>query len=144
MHARESANEILSPAWRRSLTKKLLAWFNKHARDLPWRRTRDLYAIWISEIMLQQTQVATVVPYFERFVQRFPDVKTLATADEHDVLKLWEGLGYYRRARQLHSAARKIATEYGGQFPSSIDAVRSLPGIGRYTAGAILSIGLDQ
>ena len=99
MHARESANEILSPAWRRSLTKKLLAWFNKHARDLPWRRTRDLYAIWISEIMLQQTQVATVVPYFERFVQRFPDVKTLATADEHDVLKLWEGLGYYRRAR---------------------------------------------
>jgi A/G-specific adenine glycosylase len=103
-----------------------------------------LYAIWVSEIMLQQTQVATVVPYFERFMRRFPDVESLATADEHEVLKLWEGLGYYRRARQLHAAARKIASEHGGQFPNAIDAAHALPGIGRYTAGAILSIGLDQ
>src|SRR5205823_5405848 len=114
------------------------------ARDLPWRRTRDLYAIWISEIMLQQTQVATVIPYFERFFTRFPDVAALAAADEHDVLQLWEGLGYYRRARQLHAAAKQIMAEHRGQFPISYDDVRLLPGIGRYTAGAILSIGLDQ
>src|SRR5437867_3366223 len=131
-------------AWRQSLSKKLLVWFKRNARDLPWRRTRDLYAIWISEIMLQQTQVATVVPYFERFLRRFPDVEALAAADEHEVLRLWEGLGYYRRARQLHAAARKIVAEHQAQFPMAIDAVRSLPGIGRYTAGAILSIGLDQ
>jgi A/G-specific adenine glycosylase len=121
-----------------------LTWFKQNARDLPWRRTRDLYAIWVSEIMLQQTQVATVVPYFERFLRRLPDVESLANADEHEVLKLWEGLGYYRRARQLHAAARQIVREHGGHFPNAISAVRSLPGIGRYTAGAILSIGLDQ
>src|SRR5262245_38064297 len=144
MTERNLANGTLSAAWRRSLSKRLLSWFKRNARDLPWRRTRDLYAIWVSEIMLQQTQVATVVPYFERFLHRFPDVDSLATADEHEVLKLWEGLGYYRRARQLHGAARKIASEHGGQFPKSIDAVRALPGIGRYTAGAILSIGLNQ
>src|SRR5262245_57566172 len=144
MKDRILANGTLSPAWRRSLSKRLLSWFKQNARDLPWRRTRDLYAIWVSEIMLQQTQVATVVPYFERFLRRFPDVESLATADEHDVLKLWEGLGYYRRARQLHAAARKIASEHGGQFPNAVNAVHALPGIGRYTAGAILSIGLDQ
>jgi len=94
--------------------------------------------------MLQQTQVATVVPYFERFLRRFPDVNSLAAADERDVLKLWEGLGYYRRARQLHAAAQSVVVEHGSQFPTTSDAVRSLPGIGRYTAGAILSIGLDQ
>jgi A/G-specific adenine glycosylase len=129
---------------RRSLAKKLLAWFAKHARDLPWRRTRDLYAIWLSEIMLQQTQVATVIPYWERFLAQFPDVESLAAAEEREVLRLWEGLGYYRRARQLHAAARKIVEEHGGEFPTEHDAVRGLPGIGRYTAGAILSIGLDQ
>src|SRR5438094_10612374 len=107
-HGAEST--VLLPLWRRSLASKLLRWFRRNARDLPWRRTRDLYAIWISEIMLQQTQVATVVPYFERFLERFPDVKTLAAADEHEVLRLWEGLGYYRRARQLHAAARRIAS----------------------------------
>ncbi len=144
MKDRQSTGEIQSAAWRRSLSKKLLAWFQQNARDLPWRRTRNLYAIWISEVMLQQTQVATVVPYFERFLRRFPDVASLATADEHDVLRLWEGLGYYRRARQLHAAAKQITSEHNGQFPTSIDAVRLLPGIGRYTAGAILSIGLDQ
>lgn len=138
------SNRLLSSAWNRSLATKLLQWFQQAARDLPWRRTRDLYAIWISEVMLQQTQVVTVIPYWERFLARFPDPAALAAADEHDVLRLWEGLGYYRRARQLHAAAKKIVAEYGGEFPSSLEEVRGLPGIGRYTAGAILSIGLDQ
>jgi len=137
-------NRLGSPAYKRDFARQLLAWFKKNARDLPWRRTRDLYAIWISEIMLQQTQVATVIPYFKRFLERFPDVATLAAASEHDVLKLWEGLGYYRRARQLHAAAKTIVSQHGAQFPTTIDAVLSLRGIGRYTAGAILSIGLDH
>jgi A/G-specific adenine glycosylase len=132
-----------SPAARRKFAKLLLAWFATAARDLPWRRTRDLYAIWVSEIMLQQTQVATVVDYYERFLRAFPDCETLAAADESQVLRLWEGLGYYRRARQLHAAARQIVSQHGGQFPTTFDEVRALPGIGRYTAGAILSIGLD-
>src|SRR4051812_7445724 len=101
----------LSPTWRRSLANRLLGWFKHAARDLPWRRTRDLYAIWISEVMLQQTQVATVVPYWERFLARFPEPASLAAADEQEVLRLWEGLGYYRRARQLHAAANKIVSE---------------------------------
>lgn len=130
--------------WRRTLAARLLAWFDQHARDLPWRGTSDLYAIWISEIMLQQTQVATVIPYYERFLSVFPNVKSLAAAPEQQVLRLWEGLGYYRRARQLHAAAQTIVARHRGRFPQSIDDVRSLPGIGRYTAGAILSIGLDQ
>jgi A/G-specific adenine glycosylase len=133
-----------SPAARRRFARSLLTWFDVHARDLPWRRTRDLYAIWISEIMLQQTQVATVTGYYERFLTAFPDVASLAAAPEAQVLRLWEGLGYYRRARQLHAAAKQIVAEHGGKFPRSYDAVRALPGIGRYTAGAILSIGLDQ
>jgi A/G-specific adenine glycosylase len=127
-----------------AIARALLRWFDANARDLPWRGTRDLYSIWISEIMLQQTQVATVIPYWQRFLARFPDVTELARADEHEVLKLWEGLGYYRRARQLHAAARHIAASCAGQFPESYERVRALPGIGRYTAGAILSIGLDQ
>jgi A/G-specific adenine glycosylase len=136
-------SDILSPAWRRALAARLLAWFDSAARDLPWRRTKDLFAIWISEIMLQQTQVATVIAYYQRFLARFPDVQSLAAADEREVLRLWEGLGYYRRARQLHAAAKQIVTEHGGRFPTTYEAVRSLPGIGRYTAGAILSIGTD-
>lgn len=134
----------IDAAWRRRWIGRLLNWFEAHARDLPWRRTRDLYAIWISEIMLQQTQVATVVPYWQRFLARFPDVATLAAADEQEVLRFWEGLGYYRRARLLHAAARQIVRQHGGQFPKTFEAIRSLPGIGRYTAGAILSIALDQ
>jgi A/G-specific adenine glycosylase len=139
-----TAVKHLEKDWQHILSRKLLAWFRRHARDLPWRKTRDLYAIWISEIMLQQTQVATVVPYWMRFLDRFPNVASLASADERDVLRLWEGLGYYRRARQLHAAAQQIVADHGGQFPTSFEAVRSLPGIGRYTAGAILSIGLNQ
>jgi A/G-specific adenine glycosylase len=122
----------------------LLAWYRRHARDLPWRRTGDPYAVWLSEIMLQQTQVATVGPYFERFLAAFPTIEALAAADEQRVLRLWEGLGYYRRARQLHRAAEVIVREHGGRFPEEPEAVRRLPGIGRYTAGAILSIAFGQ
>ena len=128
----------------KQLSRPLLRWYDQHARDLPWRRTSDPYAIWISEVMLQQTQVETVKPYFERFHQRFPRVRDLAAADESEVLRLWEGLGYYRRARQLHAASRRIVDEFAGQFPTQLADVMSLPGIGRYTAGAILSIAFDQ
>jgi len=138
------APTIESQAARRALARKLLAWFDRYARDLPWRQTSDLYAIWISEIMLQQTQVATVIPYWQRFLVRFPDAAALAAAEEHEVLRLWEGLGYYRRARQLHAAARQIAAVHAGRFPATYAEVKALPGIGRYTAGAILSIGADQ
>jgi len=124
--------------------RRLFAWYRRHARDLPWRRTRDPYPIWVSEIMLQQTQVETVKPYYVRFLERFPTVTDLAAADEQQVLHLWEGLGYYRRARQLHVAAQVVVEKHGGRFPTDPMAVRDLPGIGRYTAGAILSIAKDQ
>lgn len=130
--------------WLRSFRRRLLSWFSAHARDLPWRRTRDPYCIWVSEIMLQQTQVTTVVGYYERFLQRFPNVVALATAEEEDVLRLWEGLGYYRRARQMHLAARRIVAEHGGEFPRDPEQVRRLPGVGRYTAGAVLSFAFDD
>jgi A/G-specific adenine glycosylase len=141
---KEKKTELPSLAWRRSFRTLLLKWFARHARDLPWRRTRDPYRIWVSEVMLQQTQVATVVDYFTRFIAAFPTIEVLAAADEHDVLRLWEGLGYYRRARGLHRAAGVIVREHRGQFPREPDAVRRLPGIGRYTAGAVLSIAFDQ
>ncbi len=130
-------------ACRRALRQRLLAWYGVHARDLPWRRTKDPYAVWLSEIMLQQTQVETVKPYFERFIRALPTIEALAGADEHEVLRLWEGLGYYRRARQLHRAAQILVAEHGGRFPRDPQLVRRLPGIGRYTAGAILSIAFD-
>ena len=135
--------EIGTPRWRRSLARRLLSWFDLHARPLPWRASRDPYRVWLSEVMLQQTQVATVVGYFERFLAAFPTVADLAAADEQQVLRLWEGLGYYRRARQLHAAARTICQEHGGEFPRDPQAARSLPGVGRYTAGAVLSIAFD-
>src|SRR5262249_3342355 len=113
-------------------------------RDLPWRSNRDPYRIWVSEIMLQQTQVATVIPFFERFLQAFPTLADLAAADQQEVLRLWEGLGYYRRARDLHRAAQRIMAEYGGRIPREPAILRTLPGIGRYTMGAILSQAFDQ
>ncbi|MBC8356156.1 MAG: A/G-specific adenine glycosylase [Planctomycetes bacterium] len=125
------------------MRRRVLAWFRANARDLPWRRTRDPYHVWISEIMLQQTQVVTVIPYFERFIAELPTITDLASADEDRVLRLWEGLGYYRRARQLHKAARAIVDEHGGTFPRDAESVKALPGVGRYTAGAILSIAFD-
>lgn len=126
------------------LAQRLLRWFVIHQRDLPWRRDRDPYRIWISEVMLQQTQVATVVPYFERFLHTFPTVAALAAADEQEVLRLWAGLGYYRRARDLHRSAKILAAEYGGQFPTDPLLVRRLPGFGEYTCNAVLSQAFDQ
>ena len=136
--------ELPDAKWRQSLRHRLLAWYDRGIRDLPWRANRHPYRIWISEIMLQQTQVATVIPYFQRFIKRFPDVQVLAKAKEESVLRMWEGLGYYRRARQLHRAAKQIANDFAGEFPTDFDDVMSLPGIGRYTAGAITSIAYDQ
>jgi A/G-specific adenine glycosylase len=122
----------------------LRAWFRQVCRPLPWRQSRDPYRIWVSEVMLQQTQVATVIPYFQRFLQTFPTLPQLAAAPEEEVLRLWEGLGYYRRARSLHRAAKIIAAEYGGEVPREAEALARLPGIGRYTLGAILSQAFDQ
>jgi A/G-specific adenine glycosylase len=124
----------------------LLEWYALNARQLPWRDRSDAYAIWISEIMLQQTRVETVIDYFNRWMQIFPDILTLANASEQDVLKQWEGLGYYSRARNIHKTARILQAEYNCQFPSDVKTLQKLPGIGRYTAAAIASIafGLDQ
>ena len=131
-------------AWKQAFRRKLLAWYRRNARDLEWRRTRDPYRVWISEIMLQQTQVATVANYYPRFIAALPTIAALASAPEHQVLQLWEGLGYYRRARQLHRAAAVIVRDHGGSFPREAAAARRLPGVGRYTAGAILSIAFDE
>jgi A/G-specific adenine glycosylase len=123
----------------------LLSWFDIHGRKhLPWQQQITPYRVWISEIMLQQTQVATVIPYYERFMQRFADVRALAAADDDEVLHLWTGLGYYARARNLLKAARTIVAEHAGEFPQTLEAVQSLPGIGRSTAGAILAISKSQ
>lgn len=122
------------------LRKQLLGWFLKFQRDLPWRRTKDAYRIWVSEIMLQQTRVAAVIPYFERFLEGFPDVRALAEAPQEEVLRLWSGLGYYSRARNLQRAAQKILAKHAGEFPRKLEEALELPGIGAYTAAAILSI----
>ncbi len=124
--------------------RALLAWYRADRRDLPWRRTRDPYAIWISETMLQQTRVEAVIPYYERFLTRFPDVGALATADLDDVLAAWAGLGYYTRARNLKRAAEDVVKRFAGRLPDGVDALRELPGVGRYTAGAIASIAFDH
>ena len=124
--------------------ERLLGWFAQSARDLPWRRTLDPYQVWLSEIMLQQTQMDRAVIYFERFLERFPDVSRLAAAHEDEVLKLWEGLGYYSRAKNLLRAARVILSEHGGVFPTSFEAVRALPGVGPYTAGAVMSVAFND
>ena len=121
-----------------SFALRIIAWQRKHGRhNLPWQNTRDPYRIWLSEIMLQQTQVAAVIPYYTRFLQRFPDLTTLAQASEDEVLAYWSGLGYYTRGRNLHHAARVIADRYGGLFPREFEAVQKLPGVGRSTAAAI-------
>jgi len=131
-------------SWLRALRRRVRAWFDRNARDLPWRgRRRDPYAVWLSEIMLQQTQVETVKAYYKRFLAALPTIDALAGADEREVLRLWEGLGYYRRARHLHQAARRLVAEHGGRFPRDPRTLRRLPGIGRYTAGAVLSLAFD-
>ena len=150
--------DITAP-WLRRFRQSLKRWHAQHGRDLPWRNCRDPYKVWISEIMLQQTTVVAVKPYFERFLQRFPDVAALASANEEDVLRLWEGLGYYSRARNLHRAAQAIVeqsdlrrktsgthtlTEASHSFPETVEELQQLPGIGRYTAGAIVSFAFDR
>ncbi len=121
----------------------MFAWYAKHGRNLAFRATRDPYRIWVSEVMLQQTTVAAVMPYYERFLAAFPTVAVLAAAAEHDVLRLWEGLGYYSRARNLHATAGRIVAEHGGAFPRTAAELAALRGIGRYTAGAIASFAFD-
>lgn len=140
MKSRNSKN----PTEIRSLQEQLLSWFTQHQRDLPWRRTYDPYQVWISEIMLQQTQVKTVLPYFDRWMNALPTIEAVAHAPEDFLLKLWEGLGYYSRARNIQKAARQILEHHGGNFPSHYNDILKLPGIGRYTAGAIASIAFNQ
>ncbi len=137
-----------SPSKTRSVRRRLLAWYDTHRRRLPWRvkpdETPDPYRVLVSEAMLQQTQVATVLPYYGRFIEAFPTVRDLAEADEQAVLRLWQGLGYYRRARNLHAAARVLVAEYGGRVPGDVTDLLSLPGVGRYTAGAVASIAFGR
>lgn len=134
-------NELTAAA---SVSRKLLAWYDEHRRDLPWRKTNDPYRIWLSEMMLQQTQVVTVIPYYERFTKAFPTVARLASADLRDVFKLWAGLGYYARARNMHRAAQLVVSDFSGEFPRSSGQLRELPGIGPYSAAAIASIAFGE
>ncbi len=128
----------------RKIQELLLEWYHRHKRDLPWRRRPRPYRVWVSEIMLQQTQVQTVIPYYVRFLKRFPTLEALAKANAREVLASWAGLGYYSRARNLHRAARMIMRNYQGKFPATLEEIRKLPGVGRYTAGAIASIAFNQ
>jgi A/G-specific adenine glycosylase len=142
---RASARSGEPGAERRSrVARRLLAWYREHKRNLPWRATHDPYAVWVSEVMLQQTQVATVLPYYERWMQRFPTVSALAAAAEHDVLHAWQGLGYYSRARRLRDGARHVVEHHAGKLPDSVEELRTLPGIGAYSAGAIASIAFGK
>ena len=142
--AAQSRTEIIPAAELPAFQTQLLGWFAEAKRDLDWRRTRDPYHVWISEIMLQQTRVAAVLPYYRRFLARFPTVDALARARRETVLRSWAGLGYYNRARNLHRAAREIVTLHGGEFPQRIDEALALPGIGPYTAAAVLSIAYGE
>src|ERR1035437_5136304 len=126
------------------IRQQLLNWFRLNARDLPWRQTRDPYRIWVSEVMLQQTRVATVIDRYTHFIERFPSLISLALAREDEVLTLWSGLGYYRRARMLHSAAQLLVNEHGGSLPQTALELRRLPGVGNYTAAAIASIARNE
>jgi A/G-specific adenine glycosylase len=127
-----------------TIRRNLLVWYRKHRRELPWRQTEDSYSIWVSEVMLQQTQVNTVLPYYRKFLNHFPDVKSLAKADLQSVLKVWEGMGYYARARNLHRAAKTIVKDHNCKIPADWEVITKLPGIGDYIAAAVLSIGFDQ
>jgi A/G-specific adenine glycosylase len=133
----------LPPAQLKIFQKRLLRWFRTHKRDLPWRASRDPYRIWLAEVMLQQTRIAAVMPYYDRFLKNLPDVESLANAPITEVLKLWSGLGYYSRARNLHRAAKQIVAQHHGQFPHTLDEALELPGVGTYTAAAVLSIAYD-
>ena len=135
---------LSAPVTPKRIQRPLLTWFRKAARDLPWRRTRDPYAVWLSEVILQQTRVDQGLPYYERFIHTFPTVYALAASEESAVLKLWEGLGYYSRARNLHRAAKQIVEEHGGAFPETASELAKLPGVGPYTAGAVASIAFGE
>jgi len=135
---------VISPKTARAFRSSLLRWYARHRRDLPWRRTRDPYAVLVSEFMLQQTQVATVLPYYNKWLERFPDFGALARARQSQVLRAWECLGYYARARNLHATAKLVKTRYRGTFPHNLAEMRALPGIGRYTANAVTSFAFDQ
>ena len=124
--------------------RRLLTWYRRHGRDLPWRRTRDPYAILVSEFMLQQTQVTTVIPYYHKWLRRFPDFASLARASENEVLHAWQGLGYYARARNLHATAKTVMDRHGGHFPRAIEQMQQLPGIGKYTAHAVANFAFNQ
>src|SRR5881397_3415603 len=127
-----------------SLAERLVSWYREHRRDLPFRRTRDPYAIIVAEVLLQRTRMASGVPYYERFMARFPTVEALAAAGDEEVLKAWEGLGFYGRARNLHRAAQAIVADHGGRVPSTWTTLRDLPGVGDYTAGAVASIAFGE
>jgi A/G-specific adenine glycosylase len=129
---------------KRYFSNKIVKWYGQHKRDLPWRHTKDPYKIWLSEIILQQTRVIQGLPYYLRFVERFPKVQDLASASEQEVLRLWQGLGYYTRARNLHKCAKVVVAEYGGEFPDTYEALKKLPGIGDYTAAAIASFAFGE
>ena len=130
----------LQTRWRSDLRRKLLTWFSINQREMPWRSDPTPYHVWVSEIMLQQTQVTTVLPYYRRWMQSYPTIADLADAEEPELMRHWEGLGYYRRVRSMHAAAKKIMVEHDGEFPLTFEDVLALPGVGRYTAGAVLSI----
>src|ERR1700719_3267520 len=133
----------LKPRSLRTFRSRLLAWLSAHRRELPWRADRDPYRVWVGGIMLQQPRIAALIPYYERFLRRFTDVRALARARQPEVLKFWSGLGYYGRARNLHADATTIVAHHGGEFPRELEAALTLPGIGRYTAAAVLSIAYD-
>ena len=135
---------MTSPKNARAFRRSLLEWFRRHGRDLPWRSTRNPYAVLVSELMLQQTQVSTVIPYYNEWFRRFPNFASLARASESDVLHAWQGLGYYGRARNLHATARTVVDRYRGRFPRSVEQMQQLPGIGKYTAHAVASFAFDQ
>ena len=141
---RKFSQSLFSVPRERVFRNSLLAWYDLHRRDLPWRASRDPYRIWLSEIMLQQTRVAAVIEHYHEFLRRFPTVEKLAAAREGSVLAAWSGLGYYRRARMLHAAAKVVVREHGGKFPATEAGLRGLPGVGRYTAAAIASIAFEQ
>jgi A/G-specific adenine glycosylase len=143
LETRVSGTASIEPSTHSAIARALCGWFERHRRALPWRRTRDPYAVWVSEIMLQQTQVATVLPYYERWMRRFPTLESLARADEADVLHAWQGLGYYSRARNLLAGARQVQRQHGGHIPPSVSELLELPGVGPYSAGAIASIAYD-
>jgi A/G-specific adenine glycosylase len=140
----ERQRHTLMDALQQTFTRRLLAWYDEHARDLPWRENRDPYRVWLSEVMLQQTRVAAVLEHYRLFLKKFPTVQKLAAAREASVLAAWSGLGYYRRARMGHATAKLVVKKYEGKFPTTSEGLRRLPGIGRYTAAAIASIAFDE